>query len=205
MSATTSNQHPSKGRQENGKAAVSMAQQHDAFSVTGIRASVSEEGCTASVAAGPIIHIRLGSETGESGEAGMDRVQAVRAISSVVERTRSRSGAIRFGFADAKHADPIFMRQCIYAAAEAGAAHICIAEEKGQTRPEFFAAMVRDTNAFFEGKVTIVAEESAPVATCSCRDASEVKAGDTSSVAVELAAVIDQVAREEAASWTNCA
>ncbi|MBP8129565.1 MAG: 2-isopropylmalate synthase [Candidatus Hydrogenedentes bacterium] len=109
-------------------------------------------------AARPVIHVVLGvSDIHLEKKLRMDRCAALRAIADSVARARKHVLEVEFSAEDATRADRIFLRQCVWAAVEAGATRINIADTAGCATPEEYGALVQDIVAFVEGRAIVSA------------------------------------------------
>lgn len=88
---------------------------------------------------------------------GMSRTDTVRAIAESVASARRQTGEVEFSAEDATRAEPQFLRQCVWAAVEAGATRVSIADMAGGVTPKEIDELVRDVAAFVEGKAAVSA------------------------------------------------
>ena len=96
-------------------------------------------------AARPVAHLVLGvSDIHLARKVGMDRAQALRAIARSVACARGHVGEVEFSLEDATRAEPMFVRQVVSTAVEAGATRINIADTVGCALPHEFGDLIAD-------------------------------------------------------------
>ena len=106
----------------------------------------------------PVVHIVLGvSDIHLEKKLRMSRAAAVRAIAESVTRARRRVERVQFSAEDASRADPVFLRQCAQAAADAGASRVNLPDTVGCALPEEYGAMIADVAAFLDRSVIVSA------------------------------------------------
>lgn len=108
------------------------------------RGDVDAAGEALSAAARPVVHLVIAvSDLHIERKLRSTRARVVQAIEESVARA-VRYGAVQFSAEDATRADPIFLRQCVTAAAHAGATRINIPDTVGCAMPGEYAAVIRD-------------------------------------------------------------
>ena len=106
----------------------------------------------------PVVHVVLGvSDIHLAKKLRMSRAAAVRAIAESVTRARRRVERVQFSAEDASRADPVFLRQCAQAAADAGASRVNLPDTVGCALPEEYGAMIADVAAFLDRSVVVSA------------------------------------------------
>lgn len=106
----------------------------------------------------PVLHVVMGvSDIHLEKKFRMTRVDAVRVIAESVARARSHVSEVEFSAEDATRADRAFLRQCVWAAIEAGATRVNIADTVGCATPEEFGALIGDIVNFVEGAAIVSA------------------------------------------------
>ena len=106
----------------------------------------------------PVVHVVLGvSDIHLAKKLRMSRAAAVRAIAESVARARRCVERVQFSAEDASRADPVFLRQCAQAAADAGASRINLPDTVGCALPEEYGAMIADVAAFLDRSAVVSA------------------------------------------------
>jgi 2-isopropylmalate synthase len=105
----------------------------------------------------PVLHLVLGVSDVHMRKNRMDRNTVIRVIERSVRRARKQVERVQFSLEDATRADPVFMRQCVQAAVDAGAGRINIADTVGFCTPEEFGAIIRDVVCFVGNRVIVSA------------------------------------------------
>lgn len=103
----------------------------------------------------PVIHVFAGTSEVRMRKSGTTRAETVRRIEESVARARRHVAEVEFSAGDATRSDPVFLRQCVYAAVAAGATRINIADTAGCATPEEFGRLIADIVDFVEGRATV--------------------------------------------------
>ncbi|MFP4500475.1 MAG: 2-isopropylmalate synthase [Candidatus Hydrogenedentota bacterium] len=107
-------------------------------------------------AAHPVIHVVMGtSDIHLAKKTGMSRVEAVRRIEEAVSQAARHVPEVEFSAEDATRSDPVFLRQCVYAAITHGATRVNIADTAGCATPTEFGRLIRDVVDFVEGRAVV--------------------------------------------------
>jgi 2-isopropylmalate synthase len=105
----------------------------------------------------PVIHVFAGTSEVQMRTNGMTRAETVRRIEDSVARARRHVAEVEFSAVDATGSDPVFLRQCVYAAVTAGATRVNIADTNGRATPDAFGRLVADMVDFVEGRAIVSA------------------------------------------------
>jgi hypothetical protein len=110
---------------------------------------------SASAAGDPRVVIRVA--TVQEGEGAVNRIHAVRAVEHAVRDAVRRHGHVQFCVAGACEIDPVFARQCINTAVEAGASRIHMETPEACGRGAEVAAFARDLARFLGNDAAVSA------------------------------------------------
>ena len=102
----------------------------------------------------PATPIVTGAASRES-RSGMSRPQTVQAVQRYVREMRAKTGQAEVCFERITRVDPIFVRQCVKTAVDAGATHITISECNAPVDAAAIRAMAHDIAAFIQGDAEI--------------------------------------------------
>ena len=106
----------------------------------------------------PVIHVVIGtSDIHMAKKTRMSRAETIRAIEEAVGMAAGHVPEVEFSAEDATRSDPVFLRQCVYAAVGAGATRINIADTVGCATPDEFGRMIREMVDFVEGRAIVSA------------------------------------------------
>jgi 2-isopropylmalate synthase len=106
----------------------------------------------------PVIHVVIGtSDIHMAKKTRMSRAETIRAIEEAVGMAAGFVTEVEFSAEDATRTDPVFLRQCVFAAMSAGATRINIADTVGCATPEEFGRLIREIVDFVEGRAIVSA------------------------------------------------
>lgn len=106
----------------------------------------------------PVIHVVIGtSDIHMAKKTRMSRAETIRAIEEAVGMAARFVTEVEFSAEDATRTDPVFLRQCVFAAMSAGATRINIADTVGCATPDEFGRLIREIVDFVEGRAIVSA------------------------------------------------